>query len=77
MSANAALNLLEVTRKAATLAAVSEGIFARILQLYEGELTPKLSHWWEQRSELQKVDWGRETLYPIIESRAAQHLPWD
>jgi histidine ammonia-lyase/tyrosine ammonia-lyase len=77
MSANAALNLMEVTRKAATLAAVAEGVFARALQIYDGELTPKLDQWWKQREELLQRNWGEETLYPIIEDRAHTHLPWD
>lgn len=77
MSANAALNALEVTRKSGYLVAILECSVARALQLRSVELSGELHRWWEERSELARFDYAGSPLDRILEERKALLTPWD
>ena len=77
MSANAALNALEITRKTAYLTAIFESSMTRLLQIRDLSLTEELQNWWDQRNELFAHNFPAENLAPILEKRKAVVMPWD
>jgi len=81
MSANAALNALEITRKTAIITAVFECSLARALQLLSDTipLTDSLKRWWNEneRSALLKNNFAAGNLSEIVDGRVKKMVPWD
>lgn len=69
MSANAALNALELSDRFAQLCAVSECVFARAVTLAPDRLSVSLRTHWDSRSELMEADFTGGDLASLVDSR--------
>ncbi len=68
MSANAALNLADMTEKAAPAIAVFPMILARAMQLEPVELSPELKSWWKHQQDLQDADYEADHLNSLLQN---------
>ncbi|MFW5994748.1 MAG: aromatic amino acid ammonia-lyase [Spirochaetia bacterium] len=69
MSANAALNALELSDRFAQLCAVSECVFARAVSIAGQRITPTLTKHWNERPELLEADFSAGDLAALVDSR--------
>ena len=69
MSANAALNAMELSDRFAQLLAVAECVFARAVSLARDDLPSPLEAHWERRSDLVGADFTHGDLSALIDER--------
>lgn len=72
MSANAALNLVDMIDRATPALAVFPLILSRAMQLSDSELTPQLNDWWQQYDEIIRADYEKDQLRELLNNHMAR-----